>query len=188
MAMRRVTVVMPVVIVLVTIMILRVGMIRVGMMMVVLVDGGARKLLLAAREDDVHLGGADPAPDDRPDQDADVGKSQSSRNPLEPLGGHSRGHQCAQEHVAADPRGGVENSETTIRHRLINMADRQPEGKPSGRRYSQPAPVLNSTTRSSGWSTPRSCRMGTEASAAPPSGEKSIPSSRAPRRAASSKT
>src|SRR5690242_2205132 len=132
----------------------------------------------AARQDHPDLGGPNTASIDLLDRDLDLGRAKPAGQALQPLHRGARGNQGAQQHVATDTGRRVEDSKTSISHRLINMAEAQTGGKSPGSRYSQPAPVLNARIWSSGRSCPLASSAATAATAAPPSGLESTPLSR----------
>src|SRR5690242_3281396 len=132
----------------------------------------------AARQDHPDLGGPNTASIDLLDRDLDLGRAKPAGQALQPLHRGARGNQGAQQHVATDTGRRVEDSKTSIRHRLINMAEAQTGGKSPGSRYNQPAPVLNTTILSFSETAPEATSCRTASTAAPPSGEKSTPVSR----------
>ena len=55
------------------------------------------------------------------DADRDIREPQAGRKTLQPGSGRADGNHRAQEHVSADARGGIDDSETLSRHRLRNL-------------------------------------------------------------------
>ena len=84
--------------------------------------------------DHIHLGGPDAAAIHRVDRARSRRARPGAPGALQPVGGGSGGHERAEQHVAADARGRVEDGKTSISHRLINMAAAQTGGKPPGSR------------------------------------------------------
>ena len=105
-----------------------------GLSVVVVRDRLGGPLLRASRQYHVDLGCAHAAAIDRLHSDRHLRRAESGRQAAEPIGGCSCGDQCTKQHVAADSRGRVEDGKTSIRHRLINMAEAQTRGKSQGSR------------------------------------------------------
>jgi len=74
----------------------------------------ARRLVAAVREHDVDLRRPDAAAVHLLDVHADVGKAKSKRQTLKPLGRRTGGDERAEQHVAADPGGRVEDGKASI--------------------------------------------------------------------------
>ena len=92
----------------------RVGMVvRMGMR-VRLVHQLAGGLVAAVRQLNVDFRRPKSAAIHRLDRDPDFGQTKSLRYPEQPVGWGARGHQCSEEHVAADPRGRVQNGKASI--------------------------------------------------------------------------
>ena len=68
------------------------------------------------------------------DLDGHLRRTEPGRETPQPVGGRPGCDERAEEHVAADSGGRIEDSKTAISHRLINMAAAQTGGKPPGSR------------------------------------------------------
>jgi hypothetical protein len=78
-------------------------------------DGDVRRLLDdAARKDDVDLERPESAAVDVADPNRHLGKAESGREPFEPGAGRASRHECAEEHVAADTRSGIDDGEAPV--------------------------------------------------------------------------
>lgn len=93
----------------------------VAVYMTVVVAGVGRAFAAASRKRHMHLGGLDAAPFSRLDLNGYFRDAQPSWQSVEPVRRRSHGYQGAQQHVAANPSGRVDQSEATVWHRLINM-------------------------------------------------------------------
>ncbi|HEU5311467.1 MAG TPA: hypothetical protein VFV24_08440, partial [Candidatus Eisenbacteria bacterium] len=87
----------------------------VGMRMSVrLVNQRTGRFVTAVRKLDIDLGCPKPAAIHRLDRDPDLGQSESLGYAEQPLRRSARGHERPEKHVAADPRGRVQNSKASI--------------------------------------------------------------------------
>jgi hypothetical protein len=111
----------------------RVGVAMV-MMLGVIVDRDRRQLLVSARQDNVDLGRPHAATGNGRQFNRYLRATHSGGQLGQPLLWRASCHECAQEHVAADSCGRIENGKTSIGHRLINIAPAQPGGKSAGLR------------------------------------------------------
>lgn len=87
----------------------------------VVVAGVGRAFAAASGKRHIHLGGLDAAPFSWLDLNGYFRDAQPSWQSVEPVWRRSDGYQGAQQHVAANPSGRVDQSEATVWHRLINM-------------------------------------------------------------------
>jgi hypothetical protein len=78
------------------------------------VDQVARRLMAAVSEHDVDLRRPDAAAVHLFDAYTDVGKPESKRQTLKPFGRRTGGDKRAEQHVAADPGGRVEDGKASI--------------------------------------------------------------------------
>jgi hypothetical protein len=90
-------------------------MMIVGMRVAVrLVYQLTRELAAPIGENHVHLGGTETAAVHLLDANADVGKAEPAGYLLKPFHRCTRGNERAEQHVAADSRGRIQDSEASI--------------------------------------------------------------------------
>jgi hypothetical protein len=95
------------------------GICRAAMVMFLRVfEGPGRKFLDLTGEENIHLDRAYAAPEHGSGHYLDLGKPEPGGQLSQPFGRCSCGHDCSQQHVAADPGGRVQNRKTSIGHRL----------------------------------------------------------------------